>query len=994
MIRLLDILPGLPDSPRIETRLFNTNLHSPDFSYEALSYTWGTVSNPRELRSIRINSLTHRITPNLYDALVALRLPDRPRTIWVDSICINQGDLKERKEQVMLMSHIYAHAEKTVVFLGQSTPATEVFFKFLALPVCELVPCATCPRSHSQGPWQKPPSEACAEAGFDEQDAIQGFIHLCSLPWWSRVWILQEFTLSKSDPTLYCGRDHISNALFTKNFDRIHSWVDHKRLHSQLIPGCYECYVFAGKQAVDVHASSMAMTEKHQDTSDGSFRNNIDDEDGDTSQKGSDVSLEKKDKILGTRSGWQFDSMSSPGHEWNTWGRHARLTLAVLDRRTACRPWHGAQYVYRSLWSSCTDPHDIVYGLRELIDPAFRDIFKPNYAISTRSLFTRLAAYLLALEHWPGMFWHFPHRLKDKYPRASRDFTIIPSWVPDFTRPMGYKHGEKPVDVKEKPLLDSPFIVDHVLFMTGWLVDEIYNVFPLPKNDPFRLLQQLWYVERTFGWATYDLVDGQCPVNLGDDRPEGIPFFPSVMWATEFHNSSKETSVVQIIADFIDLDGLSDVFRHSVGLILPTVKKIFARQREEAGDAESEPYRDEYRDRERDMLDRFQSLFHQLVGESMTDFIGICAFDFEGLRSQILHRLLPMTPWQPWRYYRPKYLHEEEENICNPPLFNVALQMPMIYRTILTAINKDIQDHEEREMRQEAVLHLAEFIHDAVMELVGGRSEVDYHYLGDEIDNVWNPHTQLSHQRSKGNNPNGGVSNETGEGASFVIDDFMLSSMSEDADDGSRPDSSCYVNWDWGNGPYKQGRHPEHAALKGNTWSSILTATERQLNSERSGSNSGSSDKDSTGKGKGRTLRPGPNGAATSWRRVEKRTSTQTHFVFRDVCDFLAGREIFLTDKGLMGLTGPGTQGVCDGDDLFILQGMDFPLIGRLEPSDKLGNPKARRRDMPTVRMKREIIGSAIVRGIDPKGGRLHEVMFPDGFEPLSGNDIGCFRFK
>ncbi|KAM0552667.1 hypothetical protein ACHAPJ_007764 [Fusarium lateritium] len=968
MIRLLELLPGLPDSPEIETRLFNTNLGTLGSSYEALSYTWGTVSSPRELRTIRVNGLTHRITPNLYDALEALRLPDRPRTIWVDSICINQGDLKERKEQVMLMSHIYTHAERTVVFLGQSTPATRVFFKFLALPVCELVQCDTCPRSHSQGPWQKPPSEACAEAGFDERDAIQGFVHLCNLPWWSRVWILQEFTLSKSDPTLYCGRDQISNELFTKNFDRIHSWVHHQKVDSQFLPVCQECS-----------------------------------EVEDTSEKESNVDREKKEKIIGTKSGFRFDSKSTPGYEWNTWGLHARMTSAVLDRRAACRPWHGAHHVYSSLWSSCTDPHDIVYGLRELIDPAFRDIFRPNYAISTISLFTRLAAYLLALEHWPGVFWHFPFRLKDKYPRASRNFAIIPSWVPDFTRPMAEKHGEKTADTKAKPLWDSPFIVDHVLFMTGWLVDEIYDVFPLPKNDPFRLLQQLWYVERTFGWAPYDLIDGRCTVNLDGGRSKEVPYYPSVTWATEFHTSSNETSIVQLIADFINFDGFAGALHDGFGLLLPTIKRIFAREREENGHTESQPYRDEYRDREQGMHHRLECLYRQLTGESMTDFIGICTFDFEGLRSQILHRSLPMAPWQPLRYYRPKYLHEDVDNICNPPLVNAVLQMPMVYRTILTAINKDIQDHEEREMRQEAVLRLAEFIHDAAMELVGGRSEVEYHYLGDKANEVLDPYTHLSIQRTTSNDANEDGSHETSEGASLAVDDFVLSALSEDADDGSRSDSFIYLIYNWGNGPYKQGRHPKHVATKGNTCSPVSNAAESQVHSDKSGTISGSNDKDSnqtpdreqeTPKGKGHTLRHGPSGDATWWRRVEKRTSTQTHFVFRDVCDFVAGRELFLTDKGLMGLTGPETRGVCDGDDLFMLQGMDFPLIGRLEPSEKLGNPKARRKDVPTVRMKREIIGSAIVRDLDPQGGRLNKVVFPDGFEPLSGADTGRFRFK
>jgi hypothetical protein len=59
--------------------------HPPE--YQALSYCWG----------------------------------DTPQMIWVDAICIDQGDSDERYKQVHLMQSVYARANTVVVWLGQKS---------------------------------------------------------------------------------------------------------------------------------------------------------------------------------------------------------------------------------------------------------------------------------------------------------------------------------------------------------------------------------------------------------------------------------------------------------------------------------------------------------------------------------------------------------------------------------------------------------------------------------------------------------------------------------------------------------------------------------------------------------------------------------------------------------------------------------------------------------------------------------------------------------
>lgn len=46
--------------------------------------------------------------------------------IWVDALCINQGDHAERSKQVQLFGHTYKYAKRVIVWLGVEDDATEM----------------------------------------------------------------------------------------------------------------------------------------------------------------------------------------------------------------------------------------------------------------------------------------------------------------------------------------------------------------------------------------------------------------------------------------------------------------------------------------------------------------------------------------------------------------------------------------------------------------------------------------------------------------------------------------------------------------------------------------------------------------------------------------------------------------------------------------------------------------------------------------------------
>jgi hypothetical protein len=61
-----------------------------------------------------------QVTSNIFSALVALRKRDEERVLWVDALCINQENIRERSEQAQWMQSIYQRARQTVAWLGDA----------------------------------------------------------------------------------------------------------------------------------------------------------------------------------------------------------------------------------------------------------------------------------------------------------------------------------------------------------------------------------------------------------------------------------------------------------------------------------------------------------------------------------------------------------------------------------------------------------------------------------------------------------------------------------------------------------------------------------------------------------------------------------------------------------------------------------------------------------------------------------------------------------
>lgn len=128
-IRLLTLHPTqLGKDPEVEIQSWP--LHAAP-EYEALSYCWGPV---QPIKFMRLNKKKFAITSSLHSALWHLAChKNEPLTLWVDAVCINQGDDNEKSQQVSLMRDIYERASRTVVWLG---PAEDKSETHLALTMC------------------------------------------------------------------------------------------------------------------------------------------------------------------------------------------------------------------------------------------------------------------------------------------------------------------------------------------------------------------------------------------------------------------------------------------------------------------------------------------------------------------------------------------------------------------------------------------------------------------------------------------------------------------------------------------------------------------------------------------------------------------------------------------------------------------------------------------------------------------------------------------
>ncbi|CZS98848.1 uncharacterized protein RAG0_07409 [Rhynchosporium agropyri] len=201
-IRLIRLRPSQDFEAGIRCRLIKTKLKkcSLDLAahFVALSCVWGDKA---ERKKLRIGLYALEITASLEYALRHIRDQNRVSYVWADGVCIDQDSIEDRNLQVSQMGVVYSTARSTIIFLGPSSPESDLVTKIISRgkgPPHILNP--------ANGEDTVATSDTFAYSNMFEE-------HIMGATWFTRVWVLQELILSVN-PLVQFGTRRMSWADF------------------------------------------------------------------------------------------------------------------------------------------------------------------------------------------------------------------------------------------------------------------------------------------------------------------------------------------------------------------------------------------------------------------------------------------------------------------------------------------------------------------------------------------------------------------------------------------------------------------------------------------------------------------------------------------------------------------------------------------------------------------------------------------------------------
>ncbi|KAH7324792.1 heterokaryon incompatibility protein-domain-containing protein [Stachybotrys elegans] len=194
-IRIIELEPA--DSLDVDLRCNVKHIDLElDYDFSALSYVWGAGGSSDRLIC---GTSELKITSSLSQALRRLRKRDEVLRLWVDAVCINQTDLKEKSQQVQRMGQIYNYARSVLVWLEGDGPDREDMDKcinfFWGLSSSKHESAVTTERAN-----RSVKEELLRFFGEEKLDAVHKFL---ALPWFTRRWVIQEGLVGKAH--FYCG---------------------------------------------------------------------------------------------------------------------------------------------------------------------------------------------------------------------------------------------------------------------------------------------------------------------------------------------------------------------------------------------------------------------------------------------------------------------------------------------------------------------------------------------------------------------------------------------------------------------------------------------------------------------------------------------------------------------------------------------------------------------------------------------------------------------
>ncbi|KAH7311339.1 heterokaryon incompatibility protein-domain-containing protein [Stachybotrys elegans] len=371
--------------------------------YEALSYCWEGSIHPAPLP---------RMSGSLSVALWHLKSGNQMRPLFVDQLCIDQGDrqesLDEKSQQVSLMGEIYGSCSCVVAWLDVATESTDKFFDWIPQisdneqlkVMIEQPDRATAVMRTSLEGTRGVEKDSQLQSDLDSMVTLarkcwqnfpfRGMTEVCFRRWFRRVWIVQEACVGR-EMVLVCGHRRCSVQAFEMmaTFQRIASTLE--ELGEEVVP--------------KPQSSNKELEYKHRALNTG---------------------------ILATRILLERFHFSSHKGE-----RHQLRPLTSLMTRFNVDVFETGEWARLE----ATNPRDYIYALRGLanLDDVVATSLMPDYSLPTKTIFTHYTR--LAID--PAIDTLLLSRPGDTKLEG------LPSWVPDWSAnlkvPHGYMTGVKPM---------------------------------------------------------------------------------------------------------------------------------------------------------------------------------------------------------------------------------------------------------------------------------------------------------------------------------------------------------------------------------------------------------------------------------------------------------------------------------------------------------------------------------------------------------------------
>ncbi|KAF2163511.1 hypothetical protein M409DRAFT_26123 [Zasmidium cellare ATCC 36951] len=204
-IRVLSIFPGAStDDIHIQLSAISFDVPAADIpSYEALSYTWGSPKDPvRVFVRCEHGLRSLFVTKNCHEALQILRRPDKARTVWIDAICINQMDVKEKSRQVSIMRSIYGKAARVIVWLGRCADDSDRAMEWINALSLRIKYDRHNDVLESLDADRPPVTSSNPGASTME---VEAFTALLERPYFHRLWVWQEVRMGGDGTKVTCG---------------------------------------------------------------------------------------------------------------------------------------------------------------------------------------------------------------------------------------------------------------------------------------------------------------------------------------------------------------------------------------------------------------------------------------------------------------------------------------------------------------------------------------------------------------------------------------------------------------------------------------------------------------------------------------------------------------------------------------------------------------------------------------------------------------------